>query len=92
LSAPFSLREHLVTIIGADAVRDDAETLAVHSRDKWFASVLPEVAVFPTNTEMVSAVLRFANQEEIPVTARGAGVGYVGGCVPVERWRLWSLG
>jgi glycolate oxidase len=91
LSAPFSLREHLVTIIGADAVRDDAETLAVHSRDKWFASVLPEVAVFPTNTEMVSAVLRFANQEEIPVTARGAGVGYVGGCVPVERGIALSL-
>jgi len=80
-----------VTIIGADAVRDDAETLAVHSRDKWFASVLPEVAVFPTNTEMVSAVLRFANQEEIPVTARGAGVGYVGGCVPVERGIALSL-
>ena len=80
-----------MTIIGADAVRDDAETLAVHSRDKWFASVLPEVAVFPTNTEMVSAVLRFANQEEIPVTARGAGVGYVGGCVPVERGIALSL-
>jgi glycolate oxidase subunit GlcD len=86
-----SLRERLSAIIGADAVRDDAETLEVHSRDKWFASVLPDVAVFPTSTEMVSAVLRFANEEEIPVTPRGAGVGYVGGCVPVRRGIALSL-
>ena len=86
-----SLRDRLVAIIGPDAVRDDAETLAVHSRDKWFASVLPDVAVFPTTTEMVSAVLRFANEEEIPVTPRGAGVGYVGGCVPSRRGIALSL-
>ena len=91
MSAAQSLRERLAAIIGAEAVRDDAETLAVHSRDKWFASVLPEVAVFPTTTGMVSAVLRFANEEEIPVTARGAGMGYVGGCVPSLRGIALSL-
>ena len=86
-----SLRERLAAIIGAEAVRDDAETLEAHSRDKWLASVLPDVAVFPTTTEMVSAVLRFANAEEIPVTARGAGMGYVGGCVPARRGIALSL-
>ena len=91
MSTGKSLRERLAAIIGEEAVRDDAETLEVHSRDKWFASVLPEVAVFPTSTEMVSAVLRFANEEEIPVTARGAGVGYVGGCVPAKRGIALSL-
>ena len=91
MSTESSLRDRLAAIIGEDAVRDDAETLAVHSRDRWFASVLPDVAVFPTNTEMVSAVLRLANEEEIPVTARGAGVGYVGGCVPVKRGIALSL-
>jgi glycolate oxidase subunit GlcD len=85
------LPERLAAIIGADAVKDDAETLAVHSRDKWFASELPDVAVFPTSTEMVSAVLRFANEHEIPVTPRGAGFGYVGGCVPSRRGIALSL-
>ena len=28
--------------------------------------------------------MKFANERGIPVTTRGAGVGYVGGCVPVE--------
>jgi len=91
LSATKTLRDRLARIIGDEAVRDDAETLAVHSRDKWFASVLPDVAVFPTTTEMVSAVLEFANAEGIPVTARGAGVGYVGGCVPSQRGIALSL-
>jgi glycolate oxidase subunit GlcD len=91
LSEEHSLRERLAAIIGPEAVRDDAETLEAHSRDKWSASQLPDVAVFPTTTEMVSAVLRFANEAEIPVTARGAGVGYVGGCVPARRGIALSL-
>ena len=28
--------------------------------------------------------MRFASEHEIPVTTRGAGVGYVGGCVPIR--------
>jgi glycolate oxidase len=91
LNAPSNLRDRLAALIGPDAVRDDAETLATHSRDKWFASTLPDVAVFATSTEMVSAVLRFANAERIPVTPRGAGFGYVGGCVPSHRGIALSL-
>jgi glycolate oxidase len=91
LNAATSLRDRLAALIGAEAVRDDAETLAIHSRDKWFASVLPDVAVFPTSTEMVTAVLEYANAEGIPVTPRGAGFGYVGGCVPSRRGIALSL-
>jgi glycolate oxidase len=86
-----TLRDRLADLIGADAVSDDAETLAIHSKDKWFASTLPDVAVFATSTEMVSKVLRFANENGIPVTPRGAGVGYVGGCVPARRGIALSL-
>lgn len=38
--------------------------------------------VFVTSTEEVSAVLRFANQNNIPVTPRGAGTNLVGSTVP----------
>jgi len=33
----------------------------------------PDAVVFPANTAEVSAVLSFANERGIPITARGAG-------------------
>ena len=62
-----------------------------HAGDKWFASHLPDAVALPRSTESVSALLRFANQHRIPVTARGAGFGYVGGCVPVQGGIVLSL-
>lgn len=47
-------------------------------RKKGNASAL----VFAVSTEEVSAVLRFANQNNIPVTPRGAGTNLVGSTVP----------
>ena len=38
--------------------------------------------VFPENTEEVSAILKFANTNKIPVTPRGAGTNLVGSTVP----------
>ena len=40
--------------------------------------------VFAESTADVAALMRFASEREIPVTTRGAGVGYVGGCVPIR--------
>ena len=86
-----TLKEKLVGLLGADVVRDDPQTLAVHSTDKWFASHLPEVVVLAETTAQVSTLLRFANENRIPVTPRGAGVGYVGGCVPSQGGIALSL-
>jgi glycolate oxidase len=58
--------------------------LAAHAGDKWSASHLPEAVVFAESTADVGAVMKFASEHGIPVTTRGAGVGYVGGCVPVR--------
>lgn len=74
----------LQQLLGSEAVSVTASDLATHSTDKWFASAPPDVVVFPESTEQVSAVLRYAHERGIPVTARGAGVGYVGGCVPLR--------
>jgi glycolate oxidase subunit GlcD len=90
-----TLREQLVNVFGPEdaerIVRDDAETLAVHAKDRWFASQLPDVVVLAETTEQVSKLLRFASENRIPVTPRGAGYGYVGGCVPSERGIALSL-
>ncbi len=85
------LRTQLVELLGADCVTDESAVLAAHSSDKWFAAHEPEVVVFARSTKDVSKLLQFASGEEIPVTARGAGFGYVGGCVPARGGIALSL-
>src|SRR5436190_15727955 len=62
-----------------------------HSGDKWFASQLPDAVALPRNTRSIAAILRYANRHNIAVTARGAGYGYVGGCVPSRGGIVLSL-
>jgi len=69
----------------------DPAVLAEHAGDKWFASRQPEAVALPRSTRSVAAVLRFAHRHRIPVTPRGAGHGYVGGCVPVRGGIVLSL-
>jgi glycolate oxidase len=70
--------------IGADKVSLAEDQRTAHSGDKWHASAMPDVVVSAENTADVSKVMAYAHEMDIPVTTRGAGVGYVGGCVPVE--------
>src|SRR5689334_15973054 len=86
-----TIADELRQLLGADAVADDNDTLVAHSGDKWFAAEAPEVVVFARSTADVSKLLKFAAAQKIPVTARGAGFGYVGGCVPVKRGIALSL-
>ncbi len=72
------------TILPNTFVKYDAETLQVNSKDYTEDfSFLPEVVLYPTCTEHISAILAYCNSERIPVTTRGAGTGLSGGCLPV---------
>ena len=88
-----TLAETLRGELGVDGavVSDDPAVLAAHRGDKWFAAEEPEAVVFARSTTDVVALLRFASKHKIPVTARGAGYGYVGGCVPARRGVALSL-
>src|SRR6185369_10351907 len=66
-------------------------TLRSHSGDKWFATHLPDAVALPRSTRSVATILRFAHRHHVPVTARGAGHGYVGGCVPSRGGVVLSL-
>jgi glycolate oxidase len=66
-------------------------TLAQYAGDKWFAAHRPDAVALPRSTRSVSVLLRFAHKHKIPVTPRGAGHGYVGGCVPVRGGIVLSL-
>ena len=68
----------------AGTLRFDLATLQANSGDAWMASALPEAVAFPRNTAQVSKILAFCHRKRIPVTTRGGGRGYVGGCVPLR--------
>jgi glycolate dehydrogenase FAD-linked subunit len=86
-----NLAQELRQLLGEEAVAADEGALLAHSGDKWFATHRPDVVVFAQSTEQVSRLLGFASENKIPVTARGAGFGYVGGCVPVQGGIALSL-
>ncbi|HEY2125133.1 MAG TPA: FAD-linked oxidase C-terminal domain-containing protein [Chthoniobacterales bacterium] len=88
-----TLADNIRQELGGDSsvVSDDPEVLAAHAGDKWFAAETPEVVVFARTTDDVSKLLKFANANAVAVTARGAGYGYVGGCVPARRGVALSL-
>ena len=86
-----NLVSDLRALLGDAIVAADESTRTAHSGDKWVANHDPEVVVFAQTTEQVSRLLRFASEKNVPVTARGAGFGYVGGCVPIRGGVALSL-
>ena len=76
--------DELRKVAGIDGVRTDDAMREAAAGDKWFARAVPEAVVFARSTASVAGVMKIAAREKIPVTTRGAGYGYVGGCVPVR--------
>src|SRR5215210_8922152 len=78
------VRARLAEIVGAENLIVDPEKVEPYAQDAVKEKFPPEAVVFPETAEEVSAVLKLANERRFPVTARGGGVGYSGGAVPVE--------
>lgn len=85
------LLRRLKGILAPGEIRFDSKTLQAYAGDKWFATHQPEAVALPRSASSVSKLLKFANRHEIPVTPRGAGFGYVGGCVPLRGGIVISL-
>ncbi len=81
----------LKKILPAGELRLERAVCSRYAGDKWFAAQIPEAVARPRSTTSVSAVLRFAHEHGIPVTPRGAGYGYVGGCVPARGGLVLSV-
>ena len=56
-----------------------------YSKDELGALVRkPDVLIFVRNANEISSVMKYANDNKIPVVVRGSGTGLVGGCVALE--------
>jgi glycolate oxidase len=78
------LIEGLVAVVGADHVQSGDAIKDDYSHDEALtvSPQLPVAVVLPATTDEVAAVLRLADGLGVPVTARGAGTGMSGACVP----------
>ena len=68
----------------AENLLEDDERVEPYAQDAVKEKFPPEAVVLPRTAGEVSEILRLANERRFPVTARGGGVGYTGGAVPVE--------
>ena len=51
----------------------------------------PDLVLFPRSSEHCAAIVKLAVEEDVPLTARGAGTGLSGGAVPLEGGLLLSF-
>ncbi|SDU26081.1 FAD-binding oxidoreductase [Halopseudomonas salegens] len=79
---PEALIEQLKTLVDADKVRTDPESLDNWGKDwtKHFAPA-PLAIVFPKNAEQVQAIVRFANQHQVALVPSGGRTGLSAGAV-----------
>lgn len=78
------VRERLAGVVPAERLLSGADIGDDYTHDECLtvAPVTPSVVVRPETTDEVAEVLRFADAERIPVTARGAGTGLSGSATP----------
>lgn len=81
----------LQTIFGEQEVLTEREDMIAYSYDASHIEIEPEAVVFPSTTEQVSELMKFAYREDIPVTPRGQGSGLSGGSIPLKKGIVLSM-
>ena len=72
----------LESIVGKDRVKNANEDKLAYSYDAYIVRGMPDVVVFPKDTNEVVGILKIANEENIPVIGRGSGSNLSGCSVP----------
>lgn len=76
----------LAAIVGEAHARSGADAGDDYSHDEALNAAWcePDAVVFPASTDEVAAIVAYADRHRVPVTARGAGTGLSGACIPRE--------
>ena len=83
LSKKPELVTRLSAVLPSDAIiQDEAETRAYECDALTAYRCPPLVAVLPSSTKEVSAILRICHEMRVPVVPRGAGTSLAGGALP----------
>lgn len=74
----------LKNIVGEKNIKTDPSDLYAYGSDSSVHHAVPWAVVRPENTEQVQEIMRYANEEKIPVIPRGGGSGMCGQTVPIN--------
>ncbi len=77
------VRADLLALLGPQRACFEADTLALYESDETPRACLPEAVLFPASHADVAGLVRLANRHRLPLVARGAGSGNLGGALPV---------
>ncbi len=72
-------------MVGEANVYEDIADRYVYGGDASVHHAIPSVVVRPQNVDQIQQILEYANEELIPVIARGAGSGMSGHVVPIDK-------
>jgi len=76
--------DYLAAVVGRDNIYLGEDIHEDFCHDELFSiSQMPEVLVEVHSTEQISAIMKYAHEQKIPVVVRGSGTGLVGGAVPI---------
>ena len=93
LSKKEKLLKDFKKIVKSENVLDHEDQIRPFETDALSAyKQKPLVVIFPENTQEVSKILAYCNQERIKVVPRGAGTGLSGGALPLADSVLLCLG
>jgi len=78
--------DKFVEIVGLERFSTGDSNLELHARDQsHHPASKPEAVIWPVNSTEVSSILRYANDNLIPITGWGAGSSLEGNPIPVLR-------
>jgi glycolate oxidase len=80
-------KQHLkafTNIVGSDNIYDDKAHMLAYSYDATRTHFEPDAVIFPRHEQDVSDILKYCNDNQIIITARGAGSGFTGGALPAN--------
>ncbi len=83
--------DFLTSLCGEDNILVGENIHEDYSRDE-LAGIrqYPEVVVLPDTTEKVAAIMKYAFEQNIPVTPRGQGTGLVGAAIAIHKGIMLS--
>ncbi len=84
--------DFLINLVGPDRVSTRQADLDAHLQDEsFYTPQRPDILVWPENAQEISAILKDANEKQIPVTPRGGGSSLEGNPIPVRGGILLAL-
>lgn len=86
------LKKELAAFVSSDRVVDDIDVLESYSQDLSFVKArMPSMVVYAKNRDEVSEVIKFANENKIPVTPRASAVSFYGAGIPSQGGIILDL-